>query len=250
MELIKSIQAEWLKSKKSIIIWLLIFGSLTINIVVMLIYFFAEESIVTLYDNPWKSYIGRNLKSFTLFFWVPFLIILTSAYINIEHKANNWKSLFALPVLPRTILTSKLVLLIIFVMSILLTYMITLFLFPLIINLVHPEYEFYLSSVNYSEVFVVFIKLFFLSLGIISIQFILSLYFKNQIISIGVGFVFFIIGFIANIQNIGFSNYYPYSFPSFVDAEFNSIHYAISILIFIISLLILTLKKNLILVND
>jgi len=250
MKLLKSIQAEWLKSKKSIIIWLLIFGSLAINLVVLFIYLFAQESIITLYTNPWESFIGRNLKSFTLFFWVPFLIILTSAFINIEHKANNWKSLFTLPVLSKTILRSKLIILIAFTIGVLLVYLVSLFLFPVIINLIHPEYEFFLSSVNFLEIILAFIKLFFLSLGIISIQFILSLFFKNQIISIGIGFVLFIIGFIVNIQDIHLSNYFPYSFPSFFDTEFVWTSYSISIALFIISIMFISSRKTVVLVND
>ena len=238
------ILADWRKTNKSIVRWVILFGGLFINSSVSFLYLIGKESVVALNQNPWESYMGRNLQSFALFFWIPFIILLTSSFINIEHKAKGWKSLFVQPVKVHEILSGKVLSILFYLLFALITHGIVFILAGFIIDLCVPEFEFRNYSPDLRMLISSLSKLFILTLGVTGIQTALSLFFKNQTISFGLGLLGFISGFVLSIQNISFAKYYPFSLSNISSSLLDSESYFVSISVFLAcsSLVILSNK--------
>lgn len=209
----KGLISERQKVKGTFTFWFTILGSLLIPFVYFLAYLFKHESFIPLESiNPWGAFIQRNLQAIA-FLLFPLHVILTIAInINIEHKENSWKKLFVLPVSRDSIYISKLLFLLFQVFISLIIFTLSIFIFGGILGLVHSELNFliyYPELCSYSKLI---IRLFISILGVFSIQYFLSLLFKNIIIPISIGvFMSIVATIIASAWE--YSIYFPYAFP-------------------------------------
>lgn len=209
----KGLISERQKVKGTFTFWFTILGSLLIPFVYFLVYFFRYENFIPLEaTNPWTAFIQSNLQAIA-FLLFPLHVILTIAInINIEHKENSWKKLFVLPVSRESIYISKLLFLLFQVFISLIIFSLSIFILGGILGLVHSELNFlnfYPELCSFSKLMV---RLFISILGIFSIQFFLSLLFKNIIIPISLGvFMSIVATIIASAWK--YSIYFPYAFP-------------------------------------
>jgi hypothetical protein len=151
---------------------------------------------------------------------------------------NTWKQVFASPQSFGDIFFSKY--LVILFMVFFLFFMFNFFMFgsAILANLINNKYSFFDHSVPWLNLLKMNLKTFVALLGIISIQYWLSLRFKNFIIPIGIGLALLIAGLI--LSDWKHIDKWPYIFPllSFASAgsrairplffqnhEFNSIGY-------------------------
>ncbi|PCI98673.1 MAG: hypothetical protein COB15_05470 [Flavobacteriales bacterium] len=209
----KGLIAETQKVKGTFTFWFTILGSLLIPFIFFLVYFFRHQSFIPPETiNPWDTFIQSNLKAIA-FLLFPLHIILTIAInINIEHKENSWKKLFVLPIKRESIYISKLLFLLFQVFISLIIFSLSIFTFGGILGFVHKELNFlnyYPEVSSYSKLIV---RLFISILGIFSIQYFLSLFFKNIIIPISLGVFLTIVATII-VQDWEHSIYFPYAFP-------------------------------------
>lgn len=209
----KGLIAETQKTKGTFTFWFTILGSLLIPFVFFLVYFFRYENYIPPESiNPWDTFLKGNLKAIA-FLLFPLHVILTIAInINIEHKENSWKKLFVLPIKRESIYISKLLLLLFQVFTSLIIFSISIFIFGGILGLVYNELKFlnyYPEFYSYSKLI---IRLFISILGIFSIQYFLSLFFRNIIIPISLGVFLTIVATII-VQGWEYSIYFPYAFP-------------------------------------
>ncbi|MEM9549298.1 MAG: ABC transporter permease, partial [Bacteroidota bacterium] len=218
-------------------------GVTMVNGIVFILYNIGKESLIDLNSNPWESYLGRGMQSYSFFFWTPFLILLVSAMLYLEHKAESWKILFTLPSKPSSIILYKLLSILICVGLVLLLQIGGFYIVPILINFFIPEFEFWFYQPNFNELIQFSGNLFAYSLGIIGIQYCLSTLISNQIVSIGVGFFSFIVGFMLAIQKSQLASFFPYSFPADARGSTSITAIGISVATFILFTLI-TLKKN------
>lgn len=127
---------------------------------------------------------------------VDFLVTVTGFLMQIEHKAIGWKQLLTLPLNKGAIYVSKLF---IIVLTVILCYGLFI-LFTLsagvVLNLIHPGLKFLSYSPEFALIFLITLKSFISTLGLISFQYWLSLRFKNFIIPIGIGIAGIILSFI------------------------------------------------------
>jgi hypothetical protein len=209
----KGFIAETQKAKGTFTFWFTILGSLLIPFVFFLVYFFRPLNFILPESiNPWDAFIQSNLKAIA-FLLFPLHVILTIAInINIEHKENSWKKLFVLPIKRESIYISKLIFLLFQVFISLLIFSLSMFLFGVVLGFVHNELNFLNYSPAFSSYSKLIIRLFISILGIFSIQYFLSLFFKNIIVPISLGVFLTIVATII-VQGWEHSIYFPYAFP-------------------------------------
>jgi len=76
-----------------------------------------------------------------------------------------------------------------------------------------PEYEFFYNNPDWWRVFELFANIFIASLGILGFQYLMSIFFKNLLFSIGIGLVLFVIAFVLTASTSSFAVYVPHTFP-------------------------------------
>ncbi|MCF8413855.1 MAG: ABC transporter permease, partial [Melioribacteraceae bacterium] len=209
----RAIWTEGIKLKNTIGFLSVFIFPIIIQMFLFLLFYNKPEMLINENMNPWAIYTRILLNMWTILF-LPMFIAIATFYINFhEHKSNGWKHLYSLPVPKISIYTAK------FVTSILLVVLTIAVLY--IVNIIsiktlgalHPE-----SKANeYSEygmIFFLFSKMIFSTIGLIAIQFLLSLLFMNFFIPLGVG----ILATILTALALGWDKiiYFPYAFPPIV----------------------------------
>ena len=144
---------------------------------------------------------------------LPMLIVFEAYSVNnIEHKAETWKSLFSLPISKWSVYSAKYF----YAFSLIVLCLALFVLFTLgfgnLLSILKPSLKFNEYHVE-STLTQIYFKLLLSSLGILSIQFLLSLLFRDFLKPMGIGFVATISGII--MVNLGwrYAYLFPYSHP-------------------------------------
>ena len=144
---------------------------------------------------------------------LPMLIVFIAYSVNsIEHKADTWKSLFSLPISKLSVYAAKYFYAFFLVLLCLLLFVLFTLGFGNLLGVLKPELKF--SEYSVADLLTkVYIKLFLSSLGILSIQFLLSLLFRDFLKPMGIGFVCTITGVILAGNSWTYAYLFPYSHP-------------------------------------
>jgi len=144
---------------------------------------------------------------------LPMLIVFIAYSVNsIEHKADTWKTLFSLPVSKLAVYSAKYFYAFFLVLFCLALFVLFTVSFGNFLGMLKPELKFadYSPTSLLSQLY---LKLFISSLGILSIQFLLSLLFRDFLKPMGIGFVCTITGVILAGNNWTYAYLFPYSHP-------------------------------------
>jgi hypothetical protein len=144
---------------------------------------------------------------------LPMLIIFIAYSVNnIEHRADTWKTLFSLPISKFSVYAAKYfyaLFLIFFCLALFVLFTIGL---GNLLSVLKPALKF--NEYNVTGILSkLYFKLFLSSLGILSIQFLLSLLFRDFLKPMGIGFVCTITGVILAANNWTYAYAFPYSHP-------------------------------------
>jgi hypothetical protein len=144
---------------------------------------------------------------------LPMLIVFEAYSVNnIEHKAETWKTLFSLPLSKWSVYTAKYLYALFLIVLCLALFVLFTIGFGNLLGLLKPALKFsdYHIEATLAQVY---FKLLLSSLGILSIQFLLSLLFRDFLKPMGIGFVATVAGII--MANVGWKYAYlfPYSHP-------------------------------------
>jgi hypothetical protein len=161
----------------------------------------------------WLSYVGvisvvmGNLL-------LPMYIVFVGYSVNaMEHKADTWKTLFSLPISKWSVYAAKYVYALFLVFLCLLLFYIFLIGSGNLLGLLKPELKFYDYHIE-SYLAQIYSKLFMVSLGILSIQFLLSLLWSDFLKPMGIGFIGTIAGLISVGVNWQYNYLIPYAHPA------------------------------------
>jgi lantibiotic transport system permease protein len=210
-----SFQSEWLKKKRSLASWIVIIGGFFTPVIIIIARLVQHNKLVSIYtdDNFWKSLWKNSWESMAIFLLPLGVVLSTSLITQIEYKNNTWKQLHTLPLKLTTIFFAKLSVILLMMLQFFLFFNIGIYLSALIPYLL-------VSGVPYPKTpipFNFFLKenvLYFIDcLPIIALQYLLSLKFKNFLVSVGVGFVLWV-GALASLSwKLGFI--VPYTYCAF-----------------------------------
>jgi hypothetical protein len=144
---------------------------------------------------------------------LPMLIIFIAYSVNsIEHKADTWKSLFSLPIPKWSIYSAKYFYAFFLVFLCLALFVLFTLGFGNFLSTLKPELKF--NEYHIEKVLTqIYFKLLLASLGILSIQFLLSLLFRDFLKPMGIGFIATIVGVIFANVDWKYAYLYPYSHP-------------------------------------
>jgi lantibiotic transport system permease protein len=144
---------------------------------------------------------------------LPMLIVFIGYSVNsMEHKADTWKTLFSLPISKLSVYSAKYLYAMFLVFLCLALFVLFTLGFGNLLGAIKPALKFHEYSMAGGLVQIYF-KLFLSSLGILSIQFLLSLLFRDFLKPMGIGFVATITGVILAANHWQYAYLFPYSHP-------------------------------------
>lgn len=239
MNLINSLNSEWLKTKRSAASWLCLIGGFFIPLIFLIISLVKHNTINSYGTNVniWEAHftqLWQNMSSFLL----PMGVILASSLITqIEYKNNTWKQLFATPQTFTNIYISKFLVILIMIIKFFVFFNIGIVLSGIIPSLL---FDGHFPNQNIPFLFFIKenIKYFLTCLPIIAIQYLISLNFKNFLIPVGIG----LLGLIGSLIGLSWKYIYisPFSYCAMtlvkIDRGFNI--YGLAIIYFILIMIV------------
>jgi hypothetical protein len=160
----------------------------------------------------WLELAGAILNVMGVLLLPMYIIFVAYSVNSIEHKADTWKTLFSLPISKWAVYAAKYFYSLFLVFLCLLLFAVLTLGYGYLLGILRPELKFSDYAIS-SLLFQVYLKLFLSSLGILSIQFLLSLLWSDFLKPMGVGFVCTIAGAIAGGSHWKYAYLFPYSHP-------------------------------------
>lgn len=217
--LFKSISAEFIKLKRTPILWLIFIGGATISAIAIF-----RQVTNPYYDialsSPWPYYFDFHFNLIALLFLSLFVILMVHLLTSLEEQANAWKQLYTLPFAKGYIYFSKLIALVLILLFTLLSYIVLSYITGHIIDQFVPEYEFSFYRPEWGRIMGYTMHLFCSVLGILGIQYWLSMQHRNYLIPLGIGVLGFVIGLLLFILNLPIGAYFPYTYVMHVNVTF------------------------------
>lgn len=214
MQFLLSLQSEFYKSRKTLALWSAVILPVTICGFIAAGYFFNSHKLI---NTPgmlqWLRYMGSVMGVMGILILPMFVVFITYSVNNMEHRSEMWKSLFSLPLNKWSIYGSK------YAFAVILNALCLALFATLIVGSgyllgnLKPELKFQDYSIS-TLAFELHLKLFLSSLGIMSIQFLLSLIWSDFIKPMGVGFVGTIAGIISVNTGWKYAFILPYAHPA------------------------------------
>lgn len=208
-----SLQSEFYKSRKTLGFWASILLPVLICTLVFIGFYTKSAKMA---DMPgallWMRFSGAILGIMGSLLLPMFVIFVAYSVNSIEHKADTWKTLFSLPISKWAVYSAKyLYALFLVILSLTLFALFTIGLGNLL-GMLKPELKFAEYHMELM-LFQVYFKLFLSALGILSIQFLLSLLWADFLKPMGIGFVCTIAGVIMATADWEYDFWFPYASP-------------------------------------
>jgi hypothetical protein len=189
MKYIFSLKSELLKTKRSSAFWLSLIGGFFVPLIFLLAYLKEQESFSFIYPHDpfaWNKHFMKMWQA-VMSLLLPLGITLAISLIaQLEYKNNTWKQLHTTPQNFGTIFLAKFSVILILMFQFFIFFNLGILLAGVIPSLLFdrhlPE-----QSIPYLFFLKGNIKFFIVSLPIIALQYMVSLKYKNFMISIGIG---------------------------------------------------------------
>lgn len=217
MSLAVTFRSELLKTKRTSAFYLTVFGALIVPSIKLDEMLTADTSLVKLFTDPWQIYYQNGLN-IVIGLLLPFYIILISTLLTqVEYRNNTWKQVFSSPQSEFIVFLSKFLTLQLLVISFLLLNVALLFVVVLLVNAINPQFDLLHHSFDWQYFIKMLSKTFILGIIISSIQFWMSLRFRNFILPLAIGFVLWFVGMMLVFEYKTMSKeWYPYSYPMMI----------------------------------
>jgi len=210
---ILSLRSEFYKSRKTLGFWCSIILPFVLCLLVFIGYLTHADKISKVPGIfLWMSYSNITLSIMGSLLLPIYIIIIGYSVNSIEHRADTWKTLFSLPISKWSVYAAKYLYAVFLVFNCLLLF----YLFTIgsgnLLSVIKPELKFNEFHME-SYLGQIYLKLFLASLGILSIQFLLSLVWGDFLKPMGIGFIGTIAGLILVGVRWDYSFWIPYSHP-------------------------------------
>lgn len=210
---LNSLQAEILKAKNSFAFWLAWIGTSGIAVAFFLIQAFSPEpSTLSDTDNPWHHFVDAYYAGSNFMLLPLFIIIIASLVTFMEHRAGMWKHLFVLNVPYWHLYASKLIFLVLLFMAAHFYFITLMLLSGAVLGMLQPARGLSDASPDFLQVFTLGIKTVLSILGLLAVQYWISMRFRSFIVPLGVGVISFVIATIL-VENSTWALYVPHAHP-------------------------------------
>jgi hypothetical protein len=208
-----SLQSEFYKSRKTLGFWAAVLLPFLLLLFDAVGYYIKSEQFAT---SPgmmnWLRFAGIPLNVMGALLLPMFVIFIAYSVNSIEHKADTWKTLFSLPINKWSVYSAKFIYALLLVFITLMLFALFTIVFGNLLGLVKPELKF--ADYHMETILIqIYLKLFLSSLGILSIQFLLSLLWSDFLKPMGIGFVLFIAGVVCASAGWRYTYTIPYAHP-------------------------------------
>lgn len=209
-----SLQSEFYKSRKTLGFWGAILLPLLITFFVTIGFYFNADKVAGLSpERLWSQFAGIPLAIMGSLLLPMFVVFIAYSVNAIEHKSDTWKTLFTLPIAKWSIYSAKYLYAVFLILITLGLFFVFTVGFGNLLGAIQPKLKFGGFHME-GELFQVYAKLFLASQGIIAIQFLMSLLWKDFLKPMGIGFVGTITGVIlTGPVHWEYAYMYPYSQP-------------------------------------
>ena len=211
MNFYKIIHIELKKIKSTASLQLALISGFFIPVIYFIYYLTKYTSLIPSEGvDPWEKFISEQFRN-TAPFLLPILFILqTSLVAQIEHRVNGFKYIFTQPVQRWKVYLSKMITVILVLLISFISFAVLLYCSGSLVGSIHKELMFTEHPFPWIRVISFLTTVFIANLGLLAIQFWLSLRFKNFIVPIGIGMVLLVTGLI--VYRAEESLYMPYSY--------------------------------------
>jgi hypothetical protein len=213
--LLVSLQSEFYKSRKTLAFWAAILLPLLVCGLIAVGFYFKSEKILSMHYPPrvlWMNFGGAALGIMGTLILPFYVIFMAFSVNNMEHKNDTWKALFAQPLNKFSIYAAKYIYAVLLIGICLSLFGLLTYGSGLVLDQLVPAFNF--SGYSPVELFSkLYTKLFLASLGILSLQFLISLIWGDFLKPMGIGFIGLIIGIIAVSKGWEYAYTVPYCHP-------------------------------------
>ncbi|MDF9798678.1 hypothetical protein OKW21_003941 [Catalinimonas alkaloidigena] len=208
-----SLEAEILKAKNSLALWLSFLGTTGIIIAFFFILLLGTESFLPSgQEQPWRHFFKIYYEG-TAFMLLPLFAIITATLVcYIEHSNNTWKHLLISTVPRYSLYLSKLSLTFLIIITAHLYFIILMLISGGILGFIRPELQLFDAPPDFIFLFKLAIKTLLSVSGMLAIQFWVSMRFKNFIVALGVGVIGFVLSSLL-IDSWYYVIFIPYTYP-------------------------------------
>ncbi len=208
---ILSFRSEFYKTRKTMAFWSSVLLPLIICLLLFIGFFsHSDQMASTPGMELWLRFAGAILGVMGSLLLPMLIVFIGYSVNNIEHKSETWKSLFSLPIPKWSVYSAKYV----YAFSLVFLCLSLFYLFTIgfgnLLSVVKPTLKFNEYHIE-STLAQIYFKLLLSSLGILSIQFLLSLLFRDFLKPMGIGFVATIAGVILAGTDWKYAYLFPYS---------------------------------------
>src|SRR4051812_44285140 len=210
---ILSFRSEFYKSRKTLGFWASIMLPLLIGVLLFVGFYSKSEKLVSYPPMVlWLQFAGAILGIMGSLVLPMYIIFIAYSVNSIEHRADTWKTLFNLPVPRWSVYAAKYFYAVFLVFTCLALFVLFTIGFGNLLSVVKPELRFDNFHME-KELAEIYFKLFLSSLGILSIQFLLSLLWADFLKPMGIGFICTIAGVILASKGWEYAYLFPYAHP-------------------------------------
>ena len=208
-------QSEWLKTRRSLALWMVLIGGFftpTIIIIARLVRYTAVPALYSKEDF-WNLLWRNSWESMAIFFLPLGAILSTSLIAQIEYKNNTWKQLHTLPLSYTTIFFAKLAVILSLMAIFFVLFNIGIYLSAIVPYLLISGTPYPTGPIPWQSFLTDDLFYFLECLPIVALQYLLALRFKNFLVPVGLGFLFWV-GAIGSVS-WRFGYVIPYTYTMF-----------------------------------
>ncbi len=187
--------SEYLKTRRSTAIWLIIAGSLFTPSIIFAARMYRQKVIAPMYLSPnfWQTAWNQAWEA-TAFFVLPMGIIMATGLITqLEWRNNAWKQLHTTPQRLTTIFFTKFFVIAFLLLQFFLLFNCCLYGLAVLPALLLPHVAFPPAPYPFAQFLQGNINFFLDCLPIVGLQYALSLHFRNFLVPLGIGFLLWIL---------------------------------------------------------
>ena len=206
--------AEWLKIKGLGLILLAAICAVFIPVFIFIIKIFREDARE--YDgvviSASKNELIENITAYGSFFLILFIIIAATRIGQTDHKNNGWTFLETQPLSKLSIYTAKFLVLFLLSFISILIFFTTNVLIGSLSQFLFPQ-ENLNFGIDFYWLFHSFIRLLVLSMGIVSLQMMLSVIIPGFVWPFAIGFIGFVVNIVAKVRQETY-DFSPYNYTN------------------------------------
>ena len=213
-----SFESEWIKKKRSLSSWLVIIGAFFTPVIMVVARIIYHDGLTKIYAAPdfWEAHWRSCWESMAIFLLPIGIVLAASLITQLEYKNNTWKQLHTLPLSYATIFFSKLAVIVILMALFFILFNIGIYLSAIVPYMLVSGTPYPVQPLPWQRFLTEDVLYFVDCLPIVALQYLISLRFKNFLVPVGLGFVFWVGALGALSWKFGYVIPYTYTMYNYL----------------------------------